>query len=391
MQAYQEEFGRLAHGLLLYNNYDETYFVTRFIARLKDDIRHVIVLHRPKDVDTASALALIQGDELAKIKSKGFGKDYSKQGFKQFNDKHKGNELDMTKLKQNKADSEDKRATLKEYRRKHGLCFRCGDKWSQNHKCPAQVPLHVVEELLDALDDTASDCSEEHAPESEEVVMAVGQATTGSENRRKTMRLCAQIGKIQVLILIDTGSVGSFISPQLADQLPILSSDCEPATFMTADGSPMICQKKIASLQWSCQGHTFISSVGILPLRCFDMILGQDWLEANSPMWIHWGRKQMRFTHQGKRIMLKGVQQDKSKCAAVGNKKLKGLLKHQAISHCVQFQWESEIAGVGDQIVASVQETPIPEDIQKLIAVYEGVFQTPTSVPPPRPFDHQIP
>jgi hypothetical protein len=60
VQEYQEEFGKLAHGLLLYNNsYDETYFVTRFVAGLRDDIRRVIVLHRPKDVDATSALALL--------------------------------------------------------------------------------------------------------------------------------------------------------------------------------------------------------------------------------------------------------------------------------------------------------------------------------------------
>jgi len=57
---YQVEFEQLAHGLLLYNNsYDDTYFVTRLIAGLKEEIRRVIVLHRPKNVDTASALALI--------------------------------------------------------------------------------------------------------------------------------------------------------------------------------------------------------------------------------------------------------------------------------------------------------------------------------------------
>jgi hypothetical protein len=53
VMEYQEEFEKLAHGLLLYNNsYDDTYFVTRFVAGLKDDIRRVIALHRPKNVDT---------------------------------------------------------------------------------------------------------------------------------------------------------------------------------------------------------------------------------------------------------------------------------------------------------------------------------------------------
>jgi hypothetical protein len=54
------EFEQAAHNLLLYNpNYDETYFVTRFLAGLKKDIRSGNVLHRPSNVDTASALALL--------------------------------------------------------------------------------------------------------------------------------------------------------------------------------------------------------------------------------------------------------------------------------------------------------------------------------------------
>lgn len=69
---YQREFEGLAHGLLLYNNnYDDTYFVTQFVARLKDEIRWVIALHRPNDVDTASALALLQEEELNCSKWKG--------------------------------------------------------------------------------------------------------------------------------------------------------------------------------------------------------------------------------------------------------------------------------------------------------------------------------
>lgn len=41
------EFEQAAHNLLLYNsNYDETYFVTRFLAGLKEEIRAGIVCQR---------------------------------------------------------------------------------------------------------------------------------------------------------------------------------------------------------------------------------------------------------------------------------------------------------------------------------------------------------
>lgn len=219
VQAYQEEFGKLAHGLLLYNNsYDETYFVTRFVAGLKDDIRRVIVLHRPKDVDTASTLALIQEGELNKIKSKGFIKEYQKTNFKSWTDKPKGNEADPAQQKGQKASNEDKLATLKDFRKKNGLCFKYGDKWSHNHKCPAQVPLHVIEELWDALEMAEQELDSEENPETEDSVMAVGDSQASGGIRRRTMRLCGHIGNFQALILVDSGSVGSFISPQLAEQ-----------------------------------------------------------------------------------------------------------------------------------------------------------------------------
>lgn len=40
-----------------------------------------------------------------------------------------------------------KLSALKAYRRAKGLCFKCGERWSQSHRCSANVPLHVVEEM----------------------------------------------------------------------------------------------------------------------------------------------------------------------------------------------------------------------------------------------------
>jgi hypothetical protein len=63
----------------LYNTgYDEVYFVTKFVSGIKEEIRSVIALHRPNSVDTASALALIQEEELDRAKQKGNQRDYNK-------------------------------------------------------------------------------------------------------------------------------------------------------------------------------------------------------------------------------------------------------------------------------------------------------------------------
>jgi ribosomal protein L7/L12 len=152
----------------MYNNsYDDTYFVTRFVAGLKDEIKKVIVLHRPKYADTASAFTLLQEEELHRSRSKGFSKDYARTSFRSLPDKPRSSDGETSRQVVQKSKTDDKLATLKEFRRINGLCFKYGEKWSHNHKCLAQVSLHVIEELLDALEDTESEAEADDSSETE--------------------------------------------------------------------------------------------------------------------------------------------------------------------------------------------------------------------------------
>lgn len=201
----------------------------------------MIVLHRPKYVDTASALALLQEEELHRSRSTGFNKDSARTNFRSLPDKPRSSDGETSRQKVQKSKTDDKLATLKELRRRNGLCFKYGEKWSHDLKCLAQVSLHVIEELLDALEDTESEAKADDSSETEETVIAMGHLVADTAVKRTTMRLCGQIGNIQALILVDSGSVGSFISQQLASQLTHLATPCEPSHFVAADGSPMIC------------------------------------------------------------------------------------------------------------------------------------------------------
>jgi hypothetical protein len=70
---YHKAFEKLAHGIVLYNPaINDTFFVTRFVTGLHDDIRVPLLLHRPLDVDTTSALALIQEQEFFVLRSRRF-------------------------------------------------------------------------------------------------------------------------------------------------------------------------------------------------------------------------------------------------------------------------------------------------------------------------------
>jgi len=49
-----------------------------------------------------------------------------------------------------KPESDVKVKALMIFRKKNGLCYKCGEQWGHNHKCPQHTSLHVVEELFDA-------------------------------------------------------------------------------------------------------------------------------------------------------------------------------------------------------------------------------------------------
>jgi len=119
-------------------------------------------------------LALLQEEELSQARSKfarskEFSKNNSRQGF----GRSKWSESMKSKGDGQPKEAEDKLAALREKRRKNGLCFKCGAKWSHAHKCPAQVPLHVLEEILDALEPEDSDSTTVSVEEGEEEIVLV--------------------------------------------------------------------------------------------------------------------------------------------------------------------------------------------------------------------------
>jgi hypothetical protein len=192
------------------------------------------------------------------------------------------------KQKADKPETEDKFKSLLAFGKKNGLCYKCGEKWGHNHKCPPQVSLHVVEEMLDALEhDSEPDIIDSDEEVENDIVMSVGDSTAPLPLKRRTMKLHGKVGHLDVLILVDSGSVATFISDKLSQQLQTSMQHKPAAQYLTADGTPMVCDQIISNLQWSTQGHTFTSEVGVLPLKCYDMILGEDWLESCSPMWVH--------------------------------------------------------------------------------------------------------
>ena len=192
-------FEELSHAVLLYNpTYDDTFFVTRFLGGLVEEICSAIALHRPKNVQEASTLALLQEAELDNRRKK-YVPTLPKPSFRTFSSTEKQKQMGVDKPDKvtagkqpfDKPEYDDKVKALMVFRKKNGLCYKCGEKWGHGHKCPPQVSLHVIEELFDAMEFQSSSDSDVSDAEQEEqdVVMAVGVPAHLQAPKRKTMKI----------------------------------------------------------------------------------------------------------------------------------------------------------------------------------------------------------
>ena len=218
-----------------------------------------------------------------------------------------------------------------------------------------------------------SESSEPDEDVSEGFVMAVQhQQSDHLKLVRKTMRFKGLVGKHELLILLDSGSAGTFVSSSMAQQFPSLVQGCDSQQFSTADGTPMVSDQYLPSFQWSIQGHSFTYDARVLPLKSFDMILGADWLADHSPTWIHWKKKLMHFPLGGRRIKISSIKDSVYECKGISAHKLKGLLHRKVVMHMLEIQRvpssaQSSSSSTSDQTVHSIQTLAVPPQISALV------------------------
>ena len=96
------------------------------------------------------------------------------------------------------------------------------------------------------------------------------------------------------------------------------------------------------------------------------MIIGMDWLEAFSPMKVHWAEKWMSIPYGSGHILLQGLSPESEKCSVLQ-----------------LYQIAADSSG-------SSAQTMLPE-VQLLLDGFSSLFAEPTELPPRRPCDHTIP
>lgn len=362
-------------------------FLTRFIEGLRPDIRAVIMVQRPTDLDSACSLALLQEEvtegELSpprhsehryiKFPAKNVPLIQNSRPSTPVNRATDNRGLEAAKPLSSRGD--DKMAALRAYRRARGLCFKCGERWGQEHTCPQTVQMHIIEELLELFSSeevTGLESAETNSEEMENVCSISIHALTGAPSETSAViQLHAYIGSHEAVILVDSGSSTSFITTALAEQLSGVQPLPRPCRVKVADGTNHRCATYIPACAWSSQGHCFTTDMKILPLGAFDAILGMDWLEEHNPH-IDWIKKSLVINKGSTTMHLQGHSVSTVQCLAISATELGSICRQNSVAHLIH------IHSLNDVIEA---REITPDKVEKLIAQFTMCLKLPLNCP----------
>ena len=139
-------------------------------------------------------------------------------------------------------------------------------------------------------------------------MMSISKLAMTGETTPRTVCLLGRVAGMEMLILVDSGSSHSFISEQSVARMQVTVQPMAAVPVKIVDGGTLSCKGLLPQCEWRTQGQVFQSDLRVLPLGCYDMIVGMDWLEQCGPMWVDWTLKTLQFNHKGRDIVLTGIQ-----------------------------------------------------------------------------------
>jgi hypothetical protein len=103
---------------------------------------------------------------------------------------------------------------------------------------------------------------------------------------QSTFRFLGTIHGGKLLMLLDSRSSHYFLNANVVDAIPGVQSLAQPLSITVANGNNLQCSSELPDTDWEVQGLSFKSTFKLIPLPCYDAILGMDWLQAFSPMFV---------------------------------------------------------------------------------------------------------
>lgn len=268
-------------------------------------------------------------------------------------------------------------------------CWKCGDPWHPGHKCKTQghvVAIEVDKDNTHDEDPEIEPTTEEEVGEEAEVTLC---AVVGGEGMN-SIKLQGKVGKLKLMILIDTGSTHSFMDPKIAYQLKLPVQKGSILTVMVANGQKVKCEEICKGFQWEIQGEKFTKDLRMFRMGGCDLVLGMDWIDSFAPIQLHTRPPSISFMRDGRKVSLNGMEK-RGQIKAASKKELAKWSKHGVCGFLIQA-----CNSINDSFEANATLCQVTTGentdyrLQELLGEFQEVFQEPKGLPPVRGCEHEI-
>ncbi|KAD4586659.1 hypothetical protein E3N88_24260 [Mikania micrantha] len=268
-----------------------------------------------------------------------------------------------------------------------GLCFRCDEKYTSDHKCRSAPQLLFFDD----------DPGLEHAPEtggidtSDSVLAdtlqldevkshsAISYNALAGGCSASTLRFKGMVKGQPVQVLLDGGSTRCFVQTRIAKFLNLEVEAIPPFSVLVGSGERLPCSGVAKQVVLVIQGFQVTVDFFVLPLQGWDMVLGVSWLSTLGPVLTDYVAATFEFNLRDNRVVWQG-----ESIPTVEPIQFHGLRKLASSAAIAQY---FHLTLSPPQSLTQPTQSP---DIQKLLTDFALVFQPPSGLPPTRIQDHDI-
>lgn len=197
-----------------------------------------------------------------------------------------------------------------QYKREHGLCFRCDEKWAVGHRCKKKELSILLgheeeeEEFGPIMEDIQSDHLDN--PQLEIPSPEISLNSVMGISSPKTLKMEGSIHGQKVVVMVDPGATHNFISLDTVRRLQIPISSSQPFGVSLGTGAEAHGKGECKVVPLYLQGVCVTEDYLPLPLGNSDLILGIQWLEKLGTMVTNWKTQTLQYKDGNHTITLTG-------------------------------------------------------------------------------------
>ncbi|KAD6453982.1 hypothetical protein E3N88_08688 [Mikania micrantha] len=364
------------------------FLISCFISGLRSDIKQSVIIHRP--VTLADAMETAQLHENRINLEKGLGR-ITLGNTKPILPTPKTGPLSLTppttvptgaspKLPSNVVGFRRLTPAEMATKRALGLCYRCDEKYSSDHKCKSAPQLLFFDDEP-TVEQVISDSSLADQLQLDEIKAhsSISYNALAGGCTASTLRFTGSVKGKSVQVLLDGGSTHCFVQTRMASHLNLTIEAIAPFSVLVGSGERLPCTGLAKQVPLVIQQHTIIVDFYVLPLQGWDIVLGVSWLSTLGPVITDYSTSRFEFTQDGKNITWQG--DTLATLQPIQFNGLRRLAQTDSIDELFHLALASPDLPV---------PSDCPADLQAILTKLDMVFQPPTGLPPNRSHDHSI-